>query len=85
MNKKYFNQLINTLSGIQDKKVLKNFLEGLLTEKEVEELSARLQIVKLLRKNIPQREIAEKLGVGIATITRGSKELQEGKFKNVQI
>ncbi len=65
------------------KERMKNFLEGILTEKELEEVSTRLQIVKLLKEGIPQHQIAEKLRLGVATVTRGSKELQRGNFKYV--
>jgi Trp operon repressor len=37
----------------------------------------------MLKSGIPQHEIAEKLGVGVATVTRGSKEIQKGNFKVV--
>jgi Trp operon repressor len=37
----------------------------------------------MLKKGISQHEIAGDLQVGVATVTRGSKELQEGRFKNV--
>ncbi len=59
------------------------FLKGLLTQKELEEIVKRIQIVKKLKEGIPQHTIARELGVGIATVTRGSKELQKGRFKQV--
>ena len=55
-------------------------LEALLTPYEQEEVIHRLQIFTLLTKGLSQREIAKQLGVGIATVTRGSKALQAGKF-----
>ena len=55
-------------------------LEALLTPYEQEAVIHRLQIFTLLTKGLSQREIAKQLGVGIATVTRGSKALQAGKF-----
>jgi len=42
-----------------------------------------LQIVRMLKKGVPQHQIAKELGIGIATVTRGSKELQKGNFKYI--
>ncbi len=75
--------LINLLCQITSQKEMKEFLFGILTEKELKEIPMRLQIVKFLKQNIPQQEIAKRLGVGIATVTRGSKELAKGRFKNI--
>ncbi len=77
------NELIEVLLDIKNREEMKNFLEGIFTPKELEEIPTRLQIVKRLKKGIAQHEIAEDLGVGIATVTRGSKEIQKGKFKVV--
>jgi len=74
------NELMDILLMIKSKKELMNFLEGILTPKELEEIPMRLQIVKMLKKGIPQHAIAEELGIGIATVTRGSKEIKRGKF-----
>lgn len=60
-----------------------DFLKGILTPREIEELSTRLQIVKLLKKGLPHQEIARRLKVGVATVTRGSRELRTGRFKKV--
>ncbi len=83
MEDKYFSELIGTMSQLKSKKEIKDFLVGILTPKELAEIPTRLQIVKLLKKGIPQHEIAAKLGVGIATVTRGSKEIAKGNFKSV--
>lgn len=60
-----------------------DFLKGILTPKEIDELSTRLQIVKLLKKGLPHQEIARRLEVGVATVTRGSRELRIGRFKKI--
>jgi TrpR family trp operon transcriptional repressor len=75
--------LANILIGTKDQKEMVEFLRGILTPGELEEISQRLQIVKLLKKGVAQHAIAQKLGVGVATVTRGSKELQKGRFTNV--
>ena len=62
---------------------MSEFLEGLLTERELSELEKRLQIVRLLNQGTPQREVAKQLQVGIATVTRGAKELKAGKFSSI--
>ena len=76
MNTPYFNELIEHLSAQPDAEALARSLESLLTPRELAEISKRLQIFKLLDQGVPQREIAERLGVGIATVTRGSRARQ---------
>ncbi len=78
---KYFDQLVDTLMDIGDGSTMEDFLLGLLTLKELQELPLRLEIVKRLLKGDSHHKIAEDLSVGVATVTRGSKELQEGRFK----
>jgi len=74
------NQLTATLLKMKNQKEMVDFLKGILTPKELEEIATRLEIVKMLRDGIPQHRIAEKLGVGIATVTRGSREIKLGRF-----
>lgn len=61
-----------------------DFLRGILTPSEIDEIPKRLQIIKLLKAGVLQKEIAVRLGVGIATVTRGSKEVKRGRFKKDQ-
>ena len=56
-------------------------LQGLLTPYEQQELINRLQIFELLSQGVSQRQVAQQLGVGIATVTRGSRALQAGSYK----
>ncbi len=83
MNKVSPSELIGELIKIKNRSLMENFLLGLLTPKELEELPMRVRIVKMLKKGISQTEIAKRLGVGIATVTRGSRELKSGRFKNI--
>jgi len=62
---------------------MQDFLKGILTPKEFDEIVTRLQIVKLIKKGLPHQEIARRLEVGVATVTRGSKELHLGRFKKI--
>lgn len=78
-----FRQFVAQLCSYKDEKSLGSFLGAILTPKEKQELSKRLQIIKMLKKGLPQREIAEKLGVGLATVTRGSRELAKGNFSDI--
>lgn len=77
------DRLVEIFLRIKTKKEMINFLYGLLTPKEIDEFSTRLEIVKMLKQGIPQLKIVQKLGVGIATVTRGSRELKLGRFKYI--
>ena len=77
---KYAWELIHLFKKISpNQRLLKAFLEDLLTPNEYEEIITRWQIVKQLSEGIPQRKIAKNLNVSIAKITRGSKELRDDK------
>lgn len=80
---KQLKELIDLLITIETREDMENFLLGLFTPKELEEIPTRLSIVKMLKKGIPQHKIAQDLKTGVATVTRGSKELQQGRFRVV--
>ena len=70
-------QLIGKIG--RDKKLMREFLFDILSPAEYRELSVRWQIIKMLSAQIPHREIAKKLKVGLATINRGARELSNKK------
>jgi TrpR family trp operon transcriptional repressor len=84
-NDDYIYELAEQLRGIYWEDEMLYFLKAILTPKELINISQRLQIIKQLKKGIPQREIAKSLGVGIATVTRGAREIRKGEFENVKV
>ena len=76
--------LITTILSIDSEKSMREFLQGILTPQEIVEINRRLKIVQMLKAGIAQREIAEKLEVGIATVSRGSREIKQGRFSMVK-
>jgi TrpR family transcriptional regulator, trp operon repressor len=83
MKSEWLEELARVLTGIDNTEEMMEFLRGLLTEGELAEISQRVQIVKKLKAGVPQHKIAQEMGVGVATVTRGSKEIQKGRFKQV--
>lgn len=81
--KAHLNEFIRMLLALKNTEEAENLLYGVLTEKELREIPQRIQIVQQLKRGIPHQTIAERLGVGVSTVTRGSKELQKGHFKYV--
>ena len=78
MNMSFIKELAKVIADIDDEELAEDFLKNILTPSELEEISKRLQIVKMLNKGIPQREVAKKLAVSMGTISRGSRELKYG-------
>lgn len=76
-----FTDLINLIYTTRDKVLLEDLLMAITTDKERKELSTRLEIIKRLRSGESQHKIAADLNVGVATVTRGSKELAAGRFR----
>jgi TrpR family trp operon transcriptional repressor len=78
---KYLSPVVNYLMTQTTEEHMSAALEGLLTTYEQQELINRLQIFELLSQGVSQRQVAQQLGVGIATVTRGSRALQAGSYK----
>ena len=66
------------LASIDDADQMGKLLQDFLTPQELEDLVLRWEIIKLLNTGMPQREIAQKLGVAIGTVSRGARELKYG-------
>ncbi len=78
-NIKYIESLVNHLLAQNSAQEMSKALRDLLTASELDEVAKRLQIFEMLEEGIPQRQIAESLGVGIATVSRGSNALKNRK------
>ena len=76
---KYISHLVNHLLVQETAGEMEEALRRLLTTSELLDVANRLQIFEMLEQGIPQRQIAEKLGVGIATVTRGSNAIKSRK------
>jgi len=76
-------KLADILLTVKDREEMVNFLYGLLTPKEIDELSTRLEVIKMLKQGTRQTDIAKKLNIGIATVTRGSNEIKKGRFISI--
>lgn len=72
----YISHLVNHLLAQETEEQMEEVLRGLLTSSELLDVANRLQIFGMLEQGVPQRQIAEKLGVGIATVTRGSNAMK---------
>jgi TrpR family trp operon transcriptional repressor len=75
------SDLVHILASTSDEKVIEDLLLGLTTENERSAILQRIEIIKRILKGDTHHRIADDLGVGVATVTRGSKELANGRFK----
>ncbi|BDD86858.1 Trp family transcriptional regulator [Desulfofustis limnaeus] len=78
-NVRYISHLVNHLLSRSTPEEMESALRDLLTDSELLEVANRLQIFEMLQQGVPQRRIADILGVGIATVTRGSKAIKARK------
>ena len=76
----FFETFVSHLTELPSQAKVTQFLSALLTPKEIEEIANRLEIIRLLKEGKSQRDVAQQLGVGIATVTRGAGVLKSGKL-----
>ena len=79
-NIEYLRYLIDHLLEQKTPAAMEKALGDLLTASEFDDVARRLQIIEMLAEGIPQRQIADRLGVGIATVSRGSNVLKKRKM-----
>jgi TrpR family transcriptional regulator, trp operon repressor len=83
MEKEILKKFVNQLQSFKTTKEVESFLSSILTPGELLEIPMRLEIVRMLKAGSTHRQISDKLGVGIATVARGSRELKMGNFKDI--
>ncbi|MDA1209272.1 MAG: Trp family transcriptional regulator [bacterium] len=75
---KHYRELYELFAALNSEKEAADFLKDILTPQELDSVVERWQEVQLLAQGVPQRKIAEQLGISISKITRGSRALQYG-------
>ena len=78
-SKKQLEQLYEAVLKLQTKAECKKFFRDLCTLKELESISERFEVVKMVDQKIPYREISKKTGASTATITRVAHWLHHGE------
>lgn len=74
----YKKEVVEVIHKIaKDKQLLADFIRDILTPREFENIGVRWQIVKKLAKGEHHTAIAEDLHLGVATVTRGSREMRK--------
>jgi len=71
-------ELDKLVAAAKTPKEVRKLLGALLTPQEYDEIARRWHIVTLLIEGRPQRAIRDAVGVSIATVTRGAREVQYG-------
>ena len=71
--------LIDSVVKIDSEVEMELFFKELLTESEIETLSKRWRILRMLNEGATQREIAKELQVSLCKVTRGAKILKDEK------
>lgn len=78
LKKNHYSELCRLFAAIENASEADKLLRDILTPQEIESLAERWQIIQLLEKGMPQRDISEMLNVSISKVTRGSRVLQYG-------
>ena len=80
MDKKEALKNINSvLEKTKDTKEIMLVLQDLLTQAELCDIWERIEVVKLLKNGLTQREIAQKLWISVTTVSRWNKLLSFDK------
>ncbi|MEL7291133.1 MAG: trp operon repressor [Pseudomonadota bacterium] len=81
-----WQQILDLIKRSTESEQHEMLLTMLLTSDERDALVARVNIFReLLKGDLSQRQISQMLGVGIATITRGSNELKSKQDQEKQL
>ena len=67
------DEVIEVFRQIDDYGMMRSFFEEIFTLAERRDLGLRWELMKMLKEEVPQREIASRLGISLCKITRGAK------------
>lgn len=72
-------QLAGALTLIDDKKIMEAFLRDVMTEKEIVEISARLEAAKMLQQGNTYTEVIKNTKLSSRTVARISDWMRNGQ------
>jgi TrpR-related protein YerC/YecD len=72
-------ELFATVASLRTKQETERFFRDLCTLSELEAMSHRWQVVRLLEQGLPYLEIAERTGASTTTVTRVAHWLRHGE------
>jgi TrpR-related protein YerC/YecD len=75
---KRFKKLVQALSSLKNTQDLENFLQDLCTPAELESISDRWAVAKMIEAGENYRDVAEKTKISTTTITRVGRALKYG-------
>ncbi|PID76584.1 MAG: transcriptional regulator [Deltaproteobacteria bacterium] len=73
---KKLDKFTEALANLNSEREVEQFCSELFSPKELSDFSLRWQLLKELHRGDPQRAIAERHGISLCKITRGSKILK---------
>ena len=72
-------RLFKTILNFETLEECENFFEDICTIKEIQDMSQRLEVARMLNKNISYVEISKLTGASTATISRVNNALTYGE------
>ena len=70
--------LPRALLALKTEDEMSQFLADILSHQELDQLENRWKAFQLILQGLPQREVSQALGLGIATVSRASRTIQHG-------
>lgn len=77
MDAEAFQAVAEVLAEITSVEEMRRFLDELLTEGELRDITLRWRLLEQLQEGMTQRKIAERLKISLCKITRGSRILKK--------
>ncbi len=77
-DKRYFDNFVHAILSLETEDEVGRFLEDICTIKEIQDLTHRLEVAKLLSEGMVFNEISRETGTSSATIGRVNKCLTYG-------
>ncbi len=80
------DQLYQAILGLKNVEECRMFFKDLCTPKEIKDMKDRLMVAKLLsKKDLSYREIHDKTGVSLTTITRVARFLTQESYQGYNL